>query len=98
MRQSVLISAMVAAIALSGHADEKLYGNLTFQLLKESANVVGWAQSAPWKLPERDFQRQVSDEFDFKIYSDNQDEWHDMNTVNETIPYAGCFMSLGLKV
>ena len=45
--------------------------------------------TTPWVIPEGDVQSIVSDEADLDIYVD---DWHDMNTVNETGKHAGRYI------
>ena len=46
--------------------------------------------SVPWIIPEGFTQSIVSDEYDLDIYVDN--DWNDMNTVNETRTQAGRYL------
>lgn len=54
--------------------------------------------AAPWILPEGYHQEIVTDESDLNIYLDptigngNSNDWHDMNTLNETGKHAGRFL------
>lgn len=87
-------------------ADEgKHRGHFNFKPLEMSADKANWNASAPWKLPRGYSQKIVSDESDLNIYTnitftDNStgvaepqsNDWHDMNTVNETGPEAGRYM------
>ncbi len=69
-------------------------GNMDFSNfvpLTLSANVADWNPSEPWKLPEGYIQTVVSDETDLNIYP-TEDDWHDMNVVNETGQNAGRYM------
>ena len=63
-----------------------------FKELKTSANAADWDMAKPWKLAKGFTQTIVSDETDLNIYPEGRDDWHDMNTVNETGPMAGRFM------
>jgi hypothetical protein len=76
-----------------------------FKQLDESANRANFNAATPWKLPRGFSQRVVSDESDLNIYLQptytdrsnatpeaQSNDWHDMNTVNETGHQAGRFM------
>lgn len=69
-------------------------GNKTFKFkeLESSANAADWNAEKPWKLPKGFTQTVVSDESNLNIYPEGLDDWHDMNTVNETGKNAGRFM------
>lgn len=56
-----------------------------------SAKAANWNTTAPWKLPVGFTQTVVSNETDLNIYP-NENDWHDMNVVNETGPNAGRYM------
>lgn len=87
----LVASAFAVALAIAGtcNADDNKFD---FEPIDSSANSADWNPTAPWKLPEGFTQRVVSDETDLNIYDDGRDDWHDMNTVNETGPQAGRFM------
>lgn len=76
-----------------------------FKQLDESANRADFDAAAPWKLPRGFKQRIVSDETNLNIYLQptytdrssgtpelQSNDWHDMNTVNESGKQAGRFM------
>jgi len=67
-------------------------GHFNFKPLTQSANSADWDASAPWKLPKGFTQTLVSGEDALNIYDGGRDDWHDMNTVNETGPHAGRYM------
>lgn len=89
----LLASAITAALTVSGvvHADDR-NNNFNFKAIDSSANAADWDASAPWKLATGYTQTIVSDETNLNIYDGSRDDWHDMNTVNETGPMAGRFM------
>jgi len=106
-KKSLIAGAMAATLAISGTviADDKGYHGFNFKPLDESANSADWNPAAPWKLPKGFTQYVVSDEFALNIYDyptwendisgvdvPQNNDWHDMNTVNETGPQAGRFM------
>jgi len=93
LNKNFLILAITAAIALptAVHADKK-ENTFGFKEIDSSANTADWNSAAPWKLPKNFSQTVVSDETDLNIYDGGRDDWHDMNTVNETGPMAGRFM------
>jgi len=91
----------------TGYADDesKTRQFSKFKQLDESANRADFDANAPWKLPRGFSQRIVSDESDLNIYLQptytdrstgipeaQSNDWHDMNTVNETGSQAGRFM------
>jgi len=89
----LLTSAILTALTVSGavHADHK-NNSFNFKQIDSSANAADWDASAPWKLPKGYTQTIVSDESNLNIYDGGRDDWHDMNTVNETGPMAGRYM------
>ena len=83
-------------------ADKKAFN---FKAIDSSANKVDWDASAPWKLPKNFKQTLVSGEdalniYDYSTWTDKSsgvsepqnNDWHDMNVVNETGKMAGRFM------
>jgi len=87
----LMASAFAVALAVTGvcNADDNKFD---FEPIDSSANSADWNPAAPWKLPEGFTQRVVSDESALNIYDGGRDDWHDMNTANETGPQAGRFM------
>lgn len=81
-----LIFGSVAAIAAPQN------GPFGFEPLTESASNTNWNPAAPWKVPEGFMQVVVSSESDLNIYDNGRDDWHDMNTVNETGKHAGRYL------
>ncbi len=91
--RNTLLACAVSLVIAPAFADEgKHNGHFNFKPLDESANSADWNPAAPWKLPEGYTQYIVSDETALNIYDGGRDDWHDMNTVNETGPQAGRFM------
>ena len=90
-KKSLIASAVALAVTMSGVAVADK-NNFNFKPLDESANSADWDPAAPWKLPKGYTQTVVSDETALNIYDGGRDDWHDMNTVNETGPHAGRFM------
>ncbi len=90
----MLLAATVAlAIATPAIADkDSNTGVFGFEPIDGSANSADWDDTAPWKLPEGFSQKIVSDETALNIYGDGYDDWHDMNTVNETGKMAGRYL------
>jgi hypothetical protein len=84
--------AIAAALAVSGAAVADGYKTFNFKPIDGSANSADWDATAPWKLPAGFSQRVVSNESNLNIYPQGRDDWHDMNTVNETGTMAGRFM------
>jgi hypothetical protein len=80
-------SYAVADNGRSSHA-----GGFGFKPLKTSADAAEWNPAAPWKLPKGFSQAIVSDEVALNIYDNGRDDWHDMNTVNETGKEAGRYL------
>ncbi|ALP52488.1 hypothetical protein Tel_04620 [Candidatus Tenderia electrophaga] len=86
------VATVAMAMAGAAMADKGLGGPFHFKPINESAASADWDPSAPFKLPKGYKQFVVSDETDLNIYDGGRDDWHDMNTVNETGPMAGRFM------
>jgi hypothetical protein len=93
LKKRLLASAIAVAVTVSGAAvaDGKR-NSFNFKPIDQSANATDWDPTAPWKLPKGYTQTVVSDETALNIYDGGRDDWHDMNTVNETGPMAGRFM------
>lgn len=86
------ISAVFSGIACAG---SEMNGPMAFDPISESAYAELTTDpvtltDAPWKLPEGYWQYIVSDESDLDIYVEN--DWNDMNTVNETRKQAGRYL------
>ena len=92
-KKYILASAIAAAISVSGPAiSDGNVNSFNFKPIDQSANADDWNPAAPWKLPRGYTQSVVSDETALNIYDGGRDDWHDMNTVNETGPRAGRYM------
>jgi hypothetical protein len=91
-KKSLLASAIAVTVTVSGTAVADHKGGFVFKPIDESANAADWNPAAPWKLPRNYTQTVVSDETALNIYDGGRDDWHDMNTVNETGPMAGRFL------
>lgn len=83
---------VLSASALADEGRSHHAGKFGFEPIDSSADSADWDPSAPWKLPRGFTQEVVSDETDLNIYDGGRDDWHDMNTVNETGPHAGRYM------
>jgi hypothetical protein len=95
MHNKTLVAAMIsAAMATATHvnADQDESDVFGFKPIDESADSADWNPAAPWKIPAGFRQYVVSDETALNIYDGGRDDWHDMNTVNETGPMAGRFL------
>jgi hypothetical protein len=102
-KKSLLASAIAVAVAVtvSGAAVADHKGGFEFKPIDGSANSADFDAAAPWKLPRGYTQTVVSDEESLNIYTTptwendgvlQSNDWHDMNTVNESGPMAGRFM------
>ena len=87
------LSAIIAAM-LSGavYADSTMVnGPMRFNPIDASAyENDGDLSEQPWVIPEGFHQAIVADEYDLDIYHEN--DWNDMNTVNETGKHAGRYL------
>ena len=95
IKKTLLAVAVSTAIALSNVASADTFehhNNFFFKAIDSSANSADWNPESPWKLPKGYTQTVVSDETSLNIYDGGRDDWHDMNTVNETGPMAGRFL------
>jgi hypothetical protein len=95
MKKSTLALTLVAAFAANVHAGSVVNGPMSFKPIAASAYAEVTSDpdilnSEPWVIPEGYVQSIVSDENDLDIYVTN--DWHDMNTVNETGKQAGRYM------
>ncbi|MES9944451.1 MAG: alkaline phosphatase PhoX [Candidatus Thiodiazotropha sp.] len=91
-QRKLLTIALAATVMLTGSAIAGGIKSYNFKPLEESANAADWDATAPWKVPKGFKQWVVSDETNLNIYDGGRDDWHDMNTVNETGPMKGRFM------
>ena len=97
IKRKTLTLAIVATLTASAslHADNNKSGyfnGFTFKAIDSSANVADWNPASPWKTPKNFTQSVVSSESDLNIYDAGRDDWHDMNTVNETGKNAGRYL------
>lgn len=94
MQKSMLALAVAAVLAANAQADSTVVnGPMGFDPIPGSAyGMDGDADiaTAPWLIPEGFTQSIVSDESDLNIYVEN--DWNDMNTVNETRKHAGRYL------
>lgn len=80
---------IAVSILASGIANA---GPFSFQPIDGSAPDEMWTQEAPWKIPAGFSQYVVKGESDLNVYDNGRNDWHDMNTVNETGKKPGHFM------
>jgi len=85
---------MLSGAALAG---KTVNGPFAFDPIASSADTTAWNPAAPWVIPGGFRQYVVSDESDLNIYqvpavTGDGDDWHDMNTVNETGKHAGRYL------
>lgn len=107
LNKCLLASAIAVAVTVAGTAVADNRGGFTFKPIAESASAADFDPAAPWKLPKGFTQTVVSDESALNIYQTpnytflnrtvdpdrlQSNDWHDMNTVNETGQMAGRFM------
>lgn len=85
--------AMFAAVPATAYATGSFNnGPFSFEPIEQSAAADQYDSSAPWIIPAGFSQYVVSDESDLNIYDGGRDDWHDMNTVNETGYKAGRYL------
>ncbi|MBQ0720575.1 MAG: DUF839 domain-containing protein [Gammaproteobacteria bacterium] len=96
MKKTFKLTAIAAVIAATSStlvvANDSQTGPFGFSPIAGSANAADWNPEAPWIIPEGFSQSIVSDESDLNIYGGGHDDWHDMNTVNETGRMAGRYL------
>jgi hypothetical protein len=103
LNNRVLACAVAAALTVGGSAlarDDHSEGPFRFEPIAGSAAGDGsdYVASAPWIIPEGFSQSIVADESSLNIYLEdtigngNSNDWHDMNTVNETGRHAGRYL------
>lgn len=99
IKHSILAQAICAALLASSVAIADRYNDnrddnhsFNFKALDSSADFADWNPAAPWKLPQGYTQKIVSDESALNIYDGGRNDWHDMNTVNESGHQAGRFL------
>lgn len=97
MKHSLLYAALGAALSFPALADSTLIkGPMGFDPIAGSAYAQTTSDPAvlnsePWVIPQGYTQRIISDETDLDIYP-GMNDWHDMNTVNESGKQAGRYM------
>ncbi|MEZ5541211.1 MAG: DUF839 domain-containing protein [Pseudomonadota bacterium] len=89
LKPNHLATAIAAALLTSGIAIADGNRGFNFKPIAASANSADWNATAPWKVPQGFSQYVVADENSLNIYDGGRDDWHDMNTVNETGKQAG---------
>ncbi|MES9989211.1 MAG: alkaline phosphatase PhoX [Candidatus Thiodiazotropha endolucinida] len=87
-----MLAVALVTLAFSGLAESDGIDGFNFTPLDASANSADWKPASPWKVPKGFKQRVVSDETDLNIYDGGRNDWHDMNTVNETGPEKGRYL------
>jgi hypothetical protein len=75
---------VVSATSFAGDYYRDRDYEFRFEPINVSASSADWNPAAPRKLPRGFEQRVVSNETNLNIYDSGRDDWHDMNTVNET--------------
>jgi hypothetical protein len=91
--KSILAAAIAALFAGHALADSTVNGPMAFDPIPASAYGMendADIGTAPWVIPEGFSQTIISDETDLNIYVEN--DWNDMNTVNETGKHAGRYL------
>lgn len=100
MPKTLLATAVIAALVSA----PVMADSFKFKPIDGSADSANWNPAAPWKLPKGFTQTIVSDESNLNIYVDEytvfdsdgnpvgHNDWHDMNTVNETGKRSGRYM------
>lgn len=86
---SLLLSSAVSAESTVVNGPMGFNPIASSAYLEESTDT-GTLTNEPWVIPEGFTQSIVSDEYDLDIYLAN--DWHDMNTVNETGKHAGRYL------
>ena len=86
---SLLLSSAVSAESTVVNGPMGFNPIASSAYLEESTDT-GTLTNEPWVIPEGFTQSIVSDEYDLDIYRAN--DWHDMNTVNETGKHAGRYL------
>lgn len=91
----ITLAIIVSATAMAAStvmAHESASGVFGFTPIAASADHKRWNPAAPWVIPAGFSQRVVSDETALNIYGDGVNDWHDMNTVNESGKMAGRYL------
>lgn len=93
--QTIVFSASFFSLSCSTGIklnDTDYSHNIHFKALSESANSANWNPAAPWVLAEGFRQKLIADESALNIYDGGRNDWHDMNTVNESGLDAGRYL------
>jgi len=100
-KKNLLAAAIAVSVTVSGAAVADHQGGFVFKPIDGSANAADFDAASPWKLPRGYTQTVVSDEtvlnvYDYPTWDNNgvpqNNDWNDMNTVNETGPDAGRYL------
>jgi hypothetical protein len=92
MAVAVILNGAGQAASVAVAAQGSQSGPFGFTPIDASAHSAGWNAAAPWKLPRGFSQAVVAGETALNIYDNGRDDWHDMNTVNETGANAGRYL------
>ncbi|PUB87353.1 MAG: hypothetical protein DBP02_01290 [gamma proteobacterium symbiont of Ctena orbiculata] len=92
MYRCKMLAIALVTLAFSGLAESDGSDGFNFIPLDASAISADWIPASPWKVPKGFKQWVVSDETDLNIYDGGRNDWHDMNTVNETGPEKGRYL------
>ncbi|MES9826336.1 MAG: alkaline phosphatase PhoX [Candidatus Thiodiazotropha endolucinida] len=92
MYRCKMLAIALVTLAFSGLVRSDGSDGFNFIPLDASANSADWKPASPWKVPKGFKQWVVSDETDLNIYDGGRNDWHDMNTVNETGPEKGRYL------
>ncbi len=92
MKKTVLVASIALAASAAAYAGNHHSSYFGFKPIDSSADAADWNPAAPWKLPKGFTQTVVADETALNIFDGGRDDWHDMNTVNETGDMAGRFL------
>lgn len=87
-----MLAVALVTLAFSGLVESDGIDGFNFTPLDASADSADWKPASPWKVPKGFKQWVVSDETDLNIYDGGRNDWHDMNTVNETGPEKGRYL------
>ncbi|MES9925286.1 MAG: alkaline phosphatase PhoX [Candidatus Thiodiazotropha endolucinida] len=92
MYRCKMLAVALVTLAFSALAETDGIDGFNFIPLDASANSADWKPASPWKVPKGFKQWVVSDETDLNIYDGGRNDWHDMNTVNETGSEKGRYL------
>lgn len=93
MKKKLMSAGAIAAVIVGAATGAGAYngGPMSFSPIGGSAYGLPLNPTAPWVIPSGYCQYVVSDETNLDIYPGSND-WHDMNTVNETGRQAGRYL------